>query len=198
MPVSRLPRLTALAALLYAALAGFANPAHALGADDLAGLSDLRAGEMRKLLVADLPRPASDVAYLDPEGRETTLAASNGRIRVVNFWATWCAPCRQEMPSLDRLEAIRGGTDFAVITIATGRNSPEGIADFRETAGISLPTALDPKGALARDMNVPGLPVTVILDRDGTEIARLLGGAEWDGPDAAAVFDYLADLPATE
>ena len=100
------------------------------------------------------------------------------------------------MPSLDRLQAARGGGDFEVITIATGRNSPGGDRRASSRSRVTtLPTALDPKSALARAMDVPGLPVTVLLDRDGGEVARLLGGAEWDSPEAAAVLDYLAGLP---
>ncbi len=96
------------------------------------------------------------------------------------------------MPALDALARERGGADFEVIPIATGRNSTDAIAAFTAEAGITdLPTFLDPKGKLAAEMNVPGLPVTVILDRDGNEIARLLGGADWNGPDARAVIDAL-------
>jgi thiol-disulfide isomerase/thioredoxin len=184
-------------ALLYAALVAFANPALAAGldADARAGLAALKTGDMRKLVILDAPVAAPDTAFTDLRGRETTLAASDGRIRLVNFWATWCAPCRSEMPALDALERERGGDDFAVIPIATGPNSLDAIAAFTAEAGISsLSTFLDPKSALARRMEVPGLPVTIVLDRDGNEIARMLGGADWNAPDARAVIDYLAGL----
>ncbi len=192
-PRLRLPALAA--ALLYAALGPFANPATAAGltAPEHAELDALRAGDMRKLVVLSEPIPAPDTAFTGADGADTTLAASNGRLRLVNFWATWCAPCRHEMPALDALQRTRGGDDFQVITIATGRNSPDAIADFRNEAAIeTLPNALDPKSALARAMDVPGLPVSVLLDADGFEIARLLGDADWDAPDARAVIDYLA------
>lgn len=155
-------------------------------------LEPFRTGEMRKLVVHPEPAPVPDTEYLGPDGQPTTLAASNGRVRLVNFWATWCAPCRKEMPALAALERARGGPDFQVVTIATGRNSPEGIAAFREEAGITdLPNALDPKGRLAAAMGVAGLPVSLLLDREGQEIARMMGDADWNGQDARALIDAL-------
>jgi len=151
---------------------------------------------MRKLVVHDTPIPVPDTEYTDAAGEPTTLAASDGRVRLVNFWATWCAPCRKEMPSLDALQRDKGGPEFEVLTIATGRNSPEGIAAFREEAGITeLANALDPKGRLAAAMGIAGLPATVLLDRDGFEVARMLGDADWNGPDARAL---IAALIASE
>lgn len=181
-------------ALLYAALAAFANPGGAadLTAEDRAALEGLRSEDMRKLVVLEAPVAAPDVSYTTADGREATLAASNGKVRLVNFWATWCAPCREEMPALAALAADLGGDSFEVIPIATGRNTPEGIARFMEEADVTaLGTGLDPKGALAAAMQVRGLPVTVILDRDGREVARMLGGADWNGDSARAIVDYL-------
>ena len=180
-------------ALLYAALTAFANPAPAadLTAEDRAAIEALREGEMRKLTIHAAPVAASDLPFTAADGSETTLAASNGQVRLVNFWATWCAPCREEMPALAALEAARGGPDFAVLPIATGRNAPEAIARFMTEAEVSLATALDPKGRLAAAMQVPGLPVTIVLDRDGREIARMMGGADWSSPSALAIVDAL-------
>ena len=158
------------------------------------------------LLLASTPARAIELAppsgealpalrFIDMQGNEAALYTFKGKVVVLNLWATWCAPCRIEKPALDALERDLGGPDFEVIAIATGRNSLEAIEDFNAEVGVTvLATHLDPKGALAAAMNVPGLPVTVILDRDGAEIGRLMGGADWDAASARAIVSYLAGL----
>jgi thiol-disulfide isomerase/thioredoxin len=188
-----------LAPVLYTALAAFANPglAQMLTDDQRAGIEALREGDMRKLVVHPAPVPtAADVAFTDRAGSDSFLADSNGRIRLVNFWATWCAPCRQEKPALDALQRERGGDNFQVIAIATGRNDLDAIDRFNADLGItSLDTWLDPDMEVAGAMQVPGLPVTVVLNRAGNEIARLMGGADWTSESARAIVDYLIALP---
>ncbi len=182
------------AALLYIALLAVANPAaaQALDTEERAAIEALRAGDMRKLVVHAEPVATPDTPFTDPEGREVTLADSNGRVRLVNFWATWCAPCRQEKPSLDALERAMGGPGFAVMAVASGRNDPEAIVEFNEAVGVeTLETYLDPRMELAGAMNVPGLPVTVVVNREGQEIARLMGGADWNSDSARAIMAAL-------
>lgn len=199
LPVSRFAVASVLiAGLLYAVGLPGANPAAAqtLTGAQRAEVEAMRAGEMRKLVFHATPVPVPEEAFFDRDGGETTLAASDGKLRLVNFWATWCAPCREEFPALDALERARGGTDFAVIPIATGRNDADGIDRFLKEARIqTLGTWLDPKSKLARGMNVAGLPVTVLLNREGEEIARLMGGADWNTENARAILDYVAALP---
>lgn len=180
--------------LLYTLAFAPANIAAAQVLDEAARaeVGALREGDMRGLAIHDAPLPGSPVPFLDHGGEETTLAESNGKLRIVNFWATWCAPCRKEMPELDALQAELGGDDFEVMLVATGRNEPEAIARFFDEAGInSLETATDPRSKLAQDMVVPGLPVTVILNRDGDEIARLMGAADWNSDSARAIVSEL-------
>ena len=189
-------RALAIPFLVYTVGCALASPtaAQTLDAAERAGIEALREGEMRKLVVHETAAPLPDVAFHDAAGSETTLAASDGKLRVVNFWATWCAPCREEMPALAALQEGLAGEAFEVVLIATGRNSPEAIARFFEEAGIEgLETGLDPKGKLAQAVGAPGLPVTLIVNREGEEIARLLGGADWNGPSARAI---MADLLA--
>ena len=176
-------------AVLYTALALGANAAFA----DTSALEALRDGTMKKLVFSD-PAEVSDVPFTDPEGGEHRLSDWQGKIVLVNFWATWCAPCRKEMPMLDELQAEFGGEDFEVVTIATGRNPLPGINRFFDEVGVTnLPILLDPKQELARDMAVLGLPITLILNREGQEIARLRGDAEWDSDSAKAIIAALIE-----
>jgi thiol-disulfide isomerase/thioredoxin len=177
-------------AVLYMALALGANAAVA----DTADLEALREGTLKKLVFLSEAKDVSQTPFTDPEGGEHRLSDWQGKYVLVNFWATWCAPCRQEMPSLDALQAEFGGDKFEVVTIATGRNAVTGIKRFFEDVGATnLPILLDPKQKLARDMAVLGLPITVILNPEGQEIARLRGDAEWYSDSAKAIIAALID-----
>lgn len=178
-------------AVLYTALALGANPAVA----DIAKAEGLREGSMRKLIFGG-PYEVSQKTFTDASGTELRLSDFEGRHVLVNFWATWCAPCRKEMPMLAELQAEFGGENFEVITIATGRNPQASIDRFFAEIGVdNLPRYLDPKSAVARDMDVLGLPITLILDPEGREIARMRGDADWNSDSAKAVIQALIDTP---
>jgi len=181
-------------ALLYAALSLGANPgfAQTITPETRASLMEMRAGNMRKLKVHTAPQQAVLTTFTDAAGATLNLADSNGKIRVVNFWATWCFPCREEMPTLDALQASLGGDDFAVMAIATGFNNRAGIEQFLTDAEVThLPILLDSDSSLGTAFGVIGLPLTVILDREGREIARLTGGAEWNSESAVSIMNSL-------
>lgn len=169
--------------VLYTALVLGANPA-------AADVAALREGDMKKLMLLEAPVAVPEAVLLDAEDGEHALADYKGKWVVLNFWATWCAPCRREMPSLERLQAAM--PELAVVPVATGRNAVEGIKRFFEEAGVkTLPILRDPQSKLAHGMGVMGLPVTVILNPEGQEVARLIGDAEWDSDSAKAVLGAL-------
>jgi thiol-disulfide isomerase/thioredoxin len=177
--------LVATLAALYTAAGGFANPARA---DLAAARAAAQTGDMRKLVFHGTPQPVPQAELLTLDDQPRSLAEWQGQWVVVNFWATWCAPCREEMPTLDRLAA--GGVP--VVTVATGRNPPAAITRFWQETGIAhLPALRDPKSGLGRAMGIFGLPVTVILSPEGREVARLTGDARWDTPEAMAVIAAL-------
>ena len=176
-------------ALLYISLALGANMAMA----DMSSIMALRTGDMKKLNFHSEPKEVSQVEFkLEDDTGTATLADYQGKFILLNFWATWCAPCRAEMPMLDALQEEFGGDTFEVLTLATGRNSPTGIKKFFSEAGVTnLPRHQDPKQAVARSMAVLGLPISIILNPDGKEIARLIGDAEWDSDSAKAIIAAL-------
>ncbi len=177
-----------LSAVLYTALGLGANAAFAVD------IASLREGSMLKLAVLDAPAEVPATAFTDKDGGEHALADWKGKVTLVNFWATWCAPCRKELPALDALNRDLGGEDFAVVTIAAGRNALPGITRLFDEVGVkTLPVYLDPKLQLSREMGVIGLPVSILLDREGREVARMSGDAEWDSDSARAIVKALVD-----
>ena len=161
--------------VLYTALGIGANAAYAgeidWGAAHLGGLSKLTQTE---------PAPVPATPFTDPQGGTHSLADYKGKVVLLNFWATWCAPCREEMPALNALQKELGGEDFQVVTIASGRNPQPAIDKFFTEAEIdALPVLLDPRQKLAREFGVLAMPATILIDRNGVEVARLMGPADW-------------------
>jgi thiol-disulfide isomerase/thioredoxin len=142
-------------------------------AADLAGAAELALSE---------PKPLPELTFENAEGKEVSLAEFRGQVVVLNLWATWCAPCRDEMPSLDRLQAEHGtGDDLEVVALSLDRGNIDKIKLFFEEVGVAhLDIYRDPKAQASRALLAPGLPTTLVIDREGREIGRVLGPAEWD------------------
>ena len=125
------------------------------------------------------------ISFNDEAGTGHSLAEFRGRGVVLNFWATWCAPCKVEMPSLSRLQAALGGGDFAVVPVSLDRTGPDAPRKFLASNNLgNLPLLVDASASFGNKIGAGGLPATLILDREGREIARLVGPAEWDSPAA--------------
>ncbi|WP_434290187.1 TlpA disulfide reductase family protein [Celeribacter sp. SCSIO 80788] len=178
-----------IAATLYTALSLGAIPATAM---DLSAAAALREGSLQKLGFHEEPKDVSTLPFTTAEGVEEVLSDYQGKLVLLNFWATWCAPCRKEMPALDQLSSTYGNQGLVVLPVATGHNPLPAIRSFYEKAEIqSLPLRMDGKGAMARDMGVLGLPVSILISPDGKEIARMTGDAEWFSPSAQNIVTEL-------
>jgi len=184
--------------MLYAATTLGANPVLSEPID-LSAISELRAGDMKKLLIHAEPKKMASVGFLDENGDKTSLDAYKGKVVLLNFWATWCPPCLAEMPAIDALQADLGGDNFVVVTVATGRNPLPAIKAFFEKANIkNLPILRDPRQAFSRANGVFGLPTTLILNKDGDEIARMQGDADWHSKEAITLIKALLPKPKAE
>ena len=136
------------------------------------------------LSVFEQPRPLPEIWFQDDQGHDLTLAEFRGRVVLLNIWATWCVPCRQEMPTLDRL----GGKDFLVMALSIDRKGVDAVRDFYREIGVEkLAIYLDPSGEGSRDLSIPGVPATLLIDQEGREVARKMGAAEWDGPEMVSL-----------
>lgn len=143
----------------------------------------------------DAPRPLPELRFLDGAGKETTLAAFRGKAVLLNLWATWCVPCREEMPTLDRLQAELGGPGFEVVALSIDRAGLDVVRKFYGEIGIRrLAMYIDGSGRATRELGVLGLPTTLLVDREGRELGRLIGPAAWDAPEMVAFLKSL--LPA--
>jgi thiol-disulfide isomerase/thioredoxin len=136
---------------------------------------------LEKLVVHATPREVADVAFQDGGGGERRLSDWRGRFVLLNLWATWCAPCKVEMPALDRLQARLGGPGFEVVALSFDRAGPDAPRSFFQSEGIGhLALYIEATGRGATALKATGLPTTLLIDAEGREIARLAGIAAWD------------------
>lgn len=141
----------------------------------------------RKFVLHDAPKPLPDISFQDGNGKARSLHDFRGKFVLLNIWATWCAPCRKEMPTLDRLQAAIGGPDFEVAALSIDRAGLDVVAKFyRDLSVENLAMYIDSAGKAAATLGAVGLPTTLLIDRDGSEIGRLVGPAEWDAPEMMA------------
>jgi thiol-disulfide isomerase/thioredoxin len=140
------------------------------------------------------PLALPDIAFEDGERHPRTLKDFEGRIVLLNVWATWCAPCRKETPTLDRLQAALGGKDFEVVALSVDRGGVETVKKFYADLGVRhLAIEVDPSTKANPALGVFGLPATLVIDREGREVGRFVGAAEWDAPETISFLRSIVD-----
>ena len=157
-------------------------------------------GEVAALTMATAPLRLPDLAFDDAGGQPKKLSDWRGRMVLVNLWATWCVPCRKEMPALDELQAKLGGANFEVVAINIDTRDPEKPKNFLKDGNLTrLGYFSDPKAKVFQDLKAVGralgMPTSVLVDRQGCEIATLAGPAEWASEDALKVISAALDRP---
>lgn len=140
------------------------------------------------------PRVLPTLRFADEKEHAMTLQDFRGKYLLLNVWATWCVPCRKEMPTLDRLQAKLGGPDFEVVALSIDRGGPSVVRAFYDEIKVrALRIYVDKTSDAATDLGVVAIPVTLLIDREGREIGRKIGPAEWDSPEIITLIrGYLA------
>jgi len=181
----------------------------AVGVTGLAALIAWKAGEntnqlsvtgpggvdrLQNFVLHDTPAPVPELQFADGEGKPRSLADFRGKVVLLNVWATWCLPCRKEMPTLDRLQAELGGSAFEVVALSIDRGGADAVRKFYTEIAIQhLAIHVDASSQVAFALATAGLPTTLLFDAEGRELGRLIGPAEWDAPDMVAFLKTIVD-----
>lgn len=152
-----------------------------------------RAQEPVGMTLHEEPQSLPDLAFADETGEARTLESWRGKVVLLNVWATWCAPCRAEMPTLDRLQKRFGDEGLEVVALSVDRKGAEAARQFFDEIGVGLPVFIDQDGAALGALGLYGLPATLLIGPDGRELARHAGPAEWDAPEMVAFFKAVIE-----
>jgi thiol-disulfide isomerase/thioredoxin len=165
-------------------------------APDISGPMSSKAFELSLL---DQPRALPELRFVGSNGEALTLGDFRGRPVLLNIWATWCVPCRQEMPALDRLQAAFDKSQFLVLPLSIDRKGVPAVKSFYQELGLeTLGIYVDETSKAARALDTVGVPTTLLIDREGREIGRKIGPAEWDSPDMVALIREHLGLPSRD
>ncbi len=147
-------------------------------------------------IVHDRPKPIATISFENWQGRVQNLANFRGKVVLLNLWATWCASCRYEMPSLDDLQGTLGNPDFEVVPLSIDRGGVDVVTKFYADISVRhLAIYTDTSGKALRELGAVGLPTTLVIDRAGQEIGRIVGPAQWDAPE---IVNFLKSAIATQ
>jgi thiol-disulfide isomerase/thioredoxin len=146
----------------------------------------------RNFVLHETPKPIAAIGFEDEQGRAQNIGDFKGKVVLLNIWATWCGPCREEMPALDRLQNGLGGPDFEVVALSIDRKGIDAVRKFYAEVGVrNLAIHLDSAGRSIRELATVGVPTTLLLDREGRELGRVSGPVEWD---SAEIVDFLRSV----
>lgn len=152
------------------------------------GANPFSVGEMTAFVFKKIPEAVPAFSFVDATGKERKLEEWQGKVVLLNLWATWCVPCRKEMPGLDRLQKELGSDKFEVLAIGADRAGLDGGKRFFDQIKVEkLGLYMDPSVRVTSTLKAIGLPATLLIDRNGREIGRLVGPAEWDSAEAKAL-----------
>jgi len=168
------------------------SPAKSESGAPVSGANKLSTGTMTTFVFKEPPALLPEVQFVNADGKPVSLKDWRGKVVLLNLWATWCAPCRGEMPALDRLESALGSDKFEVVALAIDKSGLGGARKFLdETKAQKLKLYADPTARLGNEFKVVGMPTSILIDKEGHEVGRLIGPAEWDSPEAKRLIQSL-------
>ena len=174
----------------FVIIVGFLVPLYLLWNGTGNRLSEAERASMDPMSPIDPPRLLPEFSFFNRQGRRLSLEDYRGKVVLLNIWATWCPPCREEMPSLDRLQSRLGGRGFEVLALSTDRQGADVVWPFYQRAGIqSLEIFIDQTGAAEAALKIPGLPTSMLIDRSGAAVAVRVGPAQWDNEEIIALIE---------
>lgn len=159
-------------------------------ANDSPASSEPTSGAMAAFVKKAAPAPLPDIKFQDASGKDVTLSSFKGKTVLLNLWATWCQPCREEMPALDRLQQQLGSDKFEVVVLSLDRQGLDASRKFLDEVkahAVKLYTDVTTKQGLA--LKLVGMPTTILINKDGLEVGRLAGPAKWDSEDAKKLIE---------
>ena len=159
-------------------------------ANDSPASSEPASGAMAAFVKKAAPAPLPDIKFQDTSGKDVTLSSFKGKTVLLNLWATWCQPCREEMPALDRLQQQLGSDKFEVVVLSLDRQGLDASGKFLDEVkahAVRLYTDVTTKQGLA--LKLVGMPTTILINKDGLEVGRLAGPAKWDSEDAKKLIE---------
>ena len=155
----------------------------------LKGNNSILKREIQSLVRVGVPAP--DFTFSDLNGKRVSLSDHRGKVVLINIWATWCAPCREEMPSMEKLYNRFKGEDFEILAVSIDSTGQKAVAPFMQKLNLTFPALLDPEAKIRGLYSVTGVPESFIVDKKGIVVKKVIGAVDWATP---KVFSFFQDL----
>lgn len=136
-------------------------------------------------------KPAPDISVVALDNKPLSLASLKGKVVLLNFWATWCPPCREEIPSMMKLNSFMAGKPFQMVCVSVDEGGKAAVEEYFKKSGNSLPAYVDPTGQAPKLYGITGVPETFVIDKNGVIVKKVIGGLDWNSPEVIAFLENL-------
>jgi len=134
---------------------------------------------------------APEISAVSLDNQQLTLASLKGKVVLLNFWATWCPPCREEIPSMIKLNSFMAGKPFQMVCVSVDEGGKKAVEEYLKNSGFSLPAYIDPSGQVSKTYGITGVPETFVIDKNGVIVKKVIGGLDWNSPEVISFLEGL-------